>query len=72
MPATESPGLCRSCPAPAATRVPTETFDGTPGEPIPMCWLCAHRVCEHGSLHPCDCPRDQIYPPDDDNDDGEN
>jgi len=41
------------------------------GPPVPMCWLCAHLVTEHGAeldtipaMDRCSCTREDIYPAD--------
>jgi len=53
---------------PAAVRVPAEAL-GREGEPVPMCWLCAHLVVAHdvpiaglASARPCGCNPATIYP----------
>lgn len=49
--------------------VPAEAF-GHGGAPVPMCWLCAHAVTEHGAgiadaadrSAACSCRAEEIFP----------
>lgn len=64
--------VCPSCRtyAPECV-VPGEMF-GRGGEAVPMCWLCAHAVTEHGGtiedayerVAACKCSGHDIYPAD--------
>lgn len=51
--------------------MPAETF-GRDGEPLPMCWVCAHLVTDHEAdvtpdnfvevTRMCTCPRERVFP----------
>ena len=71
-PAPIPPPMCPACRtfAPECV-VPGEMF-GKSGEAVPMCWLCAHAVIEHGGtledaherVAACKCSAHDIYPAD--------
>lgn len=51
--------------------MPAETF-GREGDPVPMCWSCAHLVTHHElevtpdnlveAVRMCTCPREVVFP----------
>ena len=64
--------LCAACAMFGASCLMPAEAVGREGAPLPVCWLCAHLITEHGATletagdkqydHCCECDETIVYP----------